>query len=431
MSSCRSTLVWARIHTARHVSRTASKLIASLALAFFTCIAIQTAQAQRYTVIHNFTGQQDGAFPFTGVTIDAGGNLYGTAFGGGDAGFGTIYSLNPSGSGWVFSRLYSFSGVSDGAGPFARLVIGPNGAFFGSTAEGGGGPCTTGYRGCGTVFELQPPMTVPAHAVNSWNVTTLYRFSEDDGAYPQGELTFDDAGNIYGTTVNGGGDGWGTVYKLTNSSGGWSSNVIYQVQNNGDGQYAWGGVVFDATGNLYGVFSGGGPYGFGAVFELTPSGSGWRESTVHGFSFVSHDGASPQTGLIADRSGNLYGTTVHDPTGGGTAFELSNSSGDWSYNFLYGFRGGIDLGPYDSLVMDSAGNLYGTTFGDGRYGAGSVFKLTRSSGGWTYTSLHDFTGGSDGGNPVSKLTFDSDGNLYGTASDGGAHGKGVVFEITP
>jgi len=431
MSSHRRMLVWAPVHMLRSISRSTNSLIAGLALAFLVFTTIQTAQAQRYTVIHNFTGQRDGAFPFTGVTVDASGTLYGTAFGGGDAGFGTLYSLNPSGSGWIFSRLYSFSGDNEGAGPFAPIVLGPNGAFFGSTAVGGGGPCTTGYRGCGTVFELQPPMTIPAQATSSWNVTTLYRFSGDNGAYPQGELTFDGAGNIYGTTVNGGSAGWGTVYSLTHNSGGWSGNTIYQVQNNGDGQYAWGGVVFDAAGNLYGVFSGGGPYGYGAVFELTPSGSGWSESTIHGFHFSGHDGASPQTGLIADHSGNLYGTTVHDSTGGGTVFQLSSSGGGWSYNFLYGFTGGIDLGPYDSLVMDSAGNLYGTTFGDGRYGAGSVFKLTRSSGGWTYSSLHDFTGGNDGGNPVSTVSFDADGNLYGTASDGGAYGKGVVFKITP
>jgi uncharacterized repeat protein (TIGR03803 family) len=124
------------------------------------------------------------------------------------------------------------------------------------------------------------------------------------------------------------------------------------------------------------------------------------------------------------------GSTVHSVGGGGIVYKMT-AGGDWTYDFVYNLTGGINLGPYDKLVMDSAGNLYGTTFADGRYGLGSVFKLTHSSGGWTYTSLHDFTGGSDGGNPISSLVFDSDGNLYGTASDGGAHGVGVVFQVTP
>ncbi len=413
-------------HTTGAKRSQSHSILASFVLALLIIAGAQITQAQTYKVLHDFTGQQDGASPVTGVTLGADGNLYGTTFGGG-AGFGTIYMLDPPGPGWTFSLIYSFQGGSDGAGPFSELVIGPNGAFYGTTSAGGSG---CGQGGCGTVFELTPPRRAPSTAVVNWSDTVLHSFSGSDGAYPQGELTFDQAGNIYGTTVNGG-NGWGTIYSLTRSGGGWSGNVLYRAQNRGDGQYPWGGVTFDQAGNLYGVFSGGGPRGYGAVYELSPSGSGWTESTVHAFSFSGNDGATPQGHLIVDQSGNIYGATVHSATGGGTAFELTKSDGGWSYNFLYGFNGGIDLGPYDRLTMDSAGNLYGTTFGDGRYGAGSVFQLTRSGGGWTYKSLHDFSGGADGGNPVSSLTLDSAGNIYGTASDGGAYNKGVVFQITP
>lgn len=141
-------------------------------------------------------------------------------------------------------------------------------------------------------------------------------------------------------------------------------------------------------------------------------------------------------GLIFDPSGNLIGSTAIAGSGGtGTVFELTPSGNTWAFDLLYSFVGNFD-GPRGSLIMDSAGNLYGTTVGAGQYSKGSVFKLTPSSGGWTYTSLHDFTGGSDGGYPIGNVTFDASGNLYGTASSGGTgtacyEGCGVVWKITP
>ncbi len=397
-------------------------------------ITAKPAQAQSYRVIHDFAGGQDGASPFTGLTIDAGGKIYGTAFSGGTHGGGTVFSMNSTGAGgWILSPLYSFAGGSDGAGPVTRLAIGPDGALYGATSAGGGANCIdyNGNQGCGTVYQLRPPLRSPASAIAYWSPNVLFRFSGSDGAYPEGDLTFDQAGNIYGIAINGGGPGWGLVYELTRSGGGWTEDVLYQAQNDGDGQYPWGGVTFDSAGNLYGVFSQNGPAGYGAIYKLAPSGGSWSESTVHGFTYHGNDGANPQGGLIRDSAGNLYGTTVHDPTGGGTIFELTPSGGNLSFNVLYGLTGGIDLGPYDKLVMDASGNLYGTTFGDGHYGYGSVFKLTHSGGSWSYTSLHDFTGGSDGANPMCSLVFDASGNLYGTASGGGAHNAGVVFQITP
>jgi uncharacterized repeat protein (TIGR03803 family) len=390
------------------------------------------ARAQNFQVIYNFTGGEDGGNPFTGLTIDAAGNIYGTAFTGGMNGYGTVFSLDNDGSGWVLSPLHSFAGGGDGEGPASRLIVGPNGLLYGTTSAGGGGPCSdsNGNQGCGTVYTLQPPPRAPASVLVSWSSNVLYQFQGSDGAYPQGDLSFDSAGNIYGTTVNGGSADWGVVYSLTHSDGGWAQSVLYQATDNGNGQYPWGGVAIDSSGNLYGTFSENGSGGYGSVYKLTRSGSGWSESTIHSFTYQGNNGAAPQGGLIFDQAGNLYGTTVHDSTGGGTVFELTSSGNNWNYDYLYGFNNGIDIGPYDKLLMDAAGNLYGTTFADGRYGYGSVFKLTRSGGGWNYTSLHDFTGGSDGLNPVCRLEFDSSGNLYGTASGGGAYQNGVVFEIT-
>lgn len=420
-----------RWHLARSIRSAALVLLALIAIV--TAMG-PTALGQTFTVIHNFTGGVDGANPSAGVTIDANNNIYGTTFAGGGVGrFGTVFSLDNDGGGWTLDVLYAFAGGQDGAGPAARLIIGQDGILYSTTSAGGGGPClqSNGYRGCGTVYSIRPPAQAPATVVFDWSSTILYRFSGSNGSYPQGELTFDQAGNIYGTTADGGSAGLGLIYSLTPSNGGWAQSILYQPQGNGDGAYPWNGVVFDQSGNLYGTFTDNGPHGYGAVYELAPSGSGWSESTIYGFTYQGNDGANPQGGLIIDQSGNLYGSTVHRAAGGGTVFELVPSGGGWSYDFIYGLSGGIDLGPYDKLLLDSSGNLYGTTFGDGRYGYGSVFKLAPSGGGWNYTSLHDFTGRSDGANPTCRLAFDSSGNLYGTASSGGAYAKGVVFQITP
>ena len=357
--------------------------------------------------------------------------MYGTSFGGGQKN-GTVFSLNGNAGSWVLTTMYSFQGGNDGAGPTGALVVGPDGALYGTTSSGGGGPCVSesGYLGCGTVYALRPPARSPATVIYSWTSTILYRFSQTDGSDPQGQLAFDSAGNIYGATMGGGNAGVGLIYKLARSSGGWTQDILYEAQGNGDGAFPWDGVVLDESGNLYGVFSQNGPDNYGAVYKLSPSGSGWQESTIHSFTFQGNDGSFPQSGLIFDSSGNLFGTTMHDANGGGTVFELERSGG-WSYNFAYGLSGGIDLGPYDKLTLDAEGNLYGTTYADGAYGYGSVFKLTHSGSGWTYTTLHNFTGGSDGANPICQLVFDSSGNLFGTTINGGADKKGVVFEITP
>jgi uncharacterized repeat protein (TIGR03803 family) len=269
-----------------------------------------------------------------------------------------------------------------------------------------------------------------------WTETVLYRFAgSPDGAQPTGDLTFDQFGNLYGTTAQGGkplrcgGPGCGTVFMLTPSGGNWTESVLYQFSGGTDGSFPDGGVVLDTSGNLYGTTCCGGAHNAGTVFELTPSASGWTESLLYTFQ-GSTDGKEPATGLMFDTLGNLYGSTLMAGAhSGGTVFELTPSGTGWTFSLLSSLQG--SLGPYGALTMDAAGNLYGTTFQDGLHLYGSAFELTSSAGTWTYSSFHDFTDGNDGGFNVSNLVFDSGGNIYGTAAYGGVHGSGVIFQITP
>jgi uncharacterized repeat protein (TIGR03803 family) len=399
-----------------------------------TSVATQVAQAQTFNVIYTFAGQNDGANPYAGVTIDRAGNLYGTTYAGGNAGNGTVFQLKRKGAGWILSPLYNFAGGNDGAQPRARVVIGPDGGLYGTTYTGAGTGC--GGTGCGTVFNLRPPLSACIAAVCPWKETVLYQFTGGtDGGQPLGDLVFDQAGNIYGTTQQGGVPntcaklGCGVVYELTRSGGTWTESAIYQFAGGADGQVPNSGVVFDQSGDLFGTTVNGGSSNFGTVFELIPSQSGWTHKVIYNFQNLS-DGKLPNSGVTFDASDNMYGTAVFGGTGnGGTVFELTPSGADWTANVVYGLTGGA--GPFGNLSVDASGNLYGTTWEDGDYAVGSVIKLMPSNGSWIYESLHDFTGGNDGKLSLSNLVFDASGNMYGTAAYGGASGYGVVFEITP
>ena len=411
-------------------------MVAALALAIVLGLSFVTpaVQAQTFNVLHNFTGGGDGASPGAGLTMDKGGNLYGTTESGGASGpngYGTVFKLAHTRSGWALTPLYSFAGNEDGASPAARVIISPNGTLYGTTSYGGGSGC--GGIGCGAVFNLRPPMNASTNALTGWTETVLYRFTGGaDGAFPTGDLVFDQGGNIYGTTETGGSFQMGTVYELAPSKGGWTENVLWTFSGGNDGGKPAAGVILDDAGNLYGTTQIGGANGFGSVFQLAPAGSSWSQSIVHSFQNGS-DGANPAGGLIFDPSGSLYGTTTSKgKSGGGTAFKLvPQQNGSWAFSVLYAFAGQGGGGPQASVAMDAAGNLYGTTYKDGASGSGSAFRLTPSNGGWTYTGLHDFSSGSDGANPVSSVTLDANGNLYGTAFAAGGYGYGVIFEILP
>jgi uncharacterized repeat protein (TIGR03803 family) len=391
------------------------------------------SQAQTYGSLHYFRNVPDGWQPWGGLTIDRAGNLYGTTQYGGTYGYGLIFKITKEGSNWVVTPLYSFPNPahgSDGAVPMARLTFGPDGSLYGTTSVGG--------TGWGTVFNLKPPVGVCRSSGCPWKETVLYRFTGgNDGGRPESPVAFDQAGNIYGTTVYGGSANDGVVFKLTRSGSAWTEAVLHSFTGSPDGAAPAGGVTFDAAGNVYGTATSGGGFDDGIVYRLTNSGSGWTEDILHSFDY-NDDGAGPFGGVIFDNAGNLYGTTAHSSDGNGTVFQLTPSGGSWNYSLLYQLTGEAPLaGPFGTLVMDAAGNLYGTTFYGGdvygvscEYGCGRVFELSPSSGGWNYRELYDFTQADAGKFPSDGVVLDTNGNLYGMGSGIGDFTGGGVFEIT-
>jgi uncharacterized repeat protein (TIGR03803 family) len=416
----------------RNISGRTSAVALTLATLFaLTIIASQSAQAQTFNVIYAYAGHGTSAHAIGGLTLDRRGNLYGTTAWGGPYGApGTLYELKRSGSSLVYSDLHNFGNGPDGNFPWDAPIFGPNGTLYGTTNGGG-------ENGEGTVFNAQPPATICPSVSCPWDETSLYSFTRlSDGGNPQSGIIFDSQGNIYGSNVNGGA-GYGVVYKMTPSGEGWNYQVIYTFTGGQDGANPEGQLLLDSSGNLYGTattggLSGCGNFGCGTIYKLSPSGSGWTETTLYSFRDGT-DGAQPTGGLIADSAGNLYGATSgSDVSGGGTVYELTPNGANWTFNLLYDLPGN-GPGPMENLARDSAGNLYAATWGDGAYGQGNVFKLTPTNNGWVFTTLHDFTGAADGSNALGALTIDSNGVVYGTTYDGGAAdcACGVVFEVTP
>ncbi len=285
----------------------------------------------------------------------------------------------------------------------------------------------------GTLFNLKPPAhVVCATALCPWTEIILHSFAGDDtdGSYPFGSVVFDSQGNLYGTTYGGGTYDAGAVYKATRSGGTWNVSVIYSFGIYNDGYEPISELVLDSAGNLYGTTYQGGAYGWGTVFELSPSEGGWTETVLHSFAGCESDGCYPIAGLAFDRAGNLYGATwglQNDVPG--TIFELLPQGGGWNFTTIYTLAGG--LGPRHTLAIDTAGNLYGTSENGGTYGFGNTFELSLTNGGgWTYTDLHDFTGGNDGDCPVGGVAATGPGGyLYGTTAYGGAGRDGVIYQI--
>lgn len=391
--------------------------------------------ASHYKVLHSFKGP-DGANPMASLIFDAAGNLYGTAEGGGAFGGGTVFKLTPSSNGsWAESVLYSFCSLpfcDDGGAPAGTLIFDGAGNLYGTTAINGG-----------VVFELKP------NADGTWTESVLHSFSgSPDGLVPSGALVFDAAGNLYGTTAYGGSGpplacgnnpviGCGTVFRLTpNSDGTWTESILYNfcsVTNCADGWGPSGGLTFDASGNLYGTTGAGGASNNGVVFKLAPQSDGsWIESVILKFSGFP-GGDTPVSQLIIDAAGKLYGTTLLGGIRGagyGVVFKLTpNANGTWSERILHTFLDQPSANPRAALILDAAGNLYGTTANDSASGYGTVFKITPQR---CYTALHTFAA-TTALRPFGGLVLDSAGNLYGTASQcgSGTGCQGVVFEIIP
>lgn len=432
-----------------------STSIVALVLAFIAggVITVPAAQAQTFTVLHEFTGGGDGSEPYPNLVMDSAGNLYGTAAAGAHSGCrsyplvgcGTVFKMEHRGTGWEFDPLYAFTGEPDGANPVGALAIAPDGTLYGTTDAGGNGTCSdTWGSGCGTVFHLQPRPTACAFVPCPWDETVLYRFGGGaDGNDPWAGVVLDSAGDLYGTLYQGGAFFGGVAYELARFGSGWTESTVHSFTGGNDGSGPTSVLIFDGNGNLYGTteFGGGSGYcdngGCGSVFELTPSSSGWDSQVLYNFPGLSNN--IPVGGVIFDPAGNLYGTFVDGANG---IFELSPSNGSWNYALLYSDGGRLELESFFSpLTRDASGNLYGTSGFGGDYtncvyGCGFVYKLTPSAGGWTFTQLYAFTGLDDGSFPHGGVVVDSNGNIYGTTTSGGTNNCvyqncGVVWEITP
>lgn len=420
-------------HPQQWKSRTSSRTTATLlALTLaFTLAALLTprAQAQTYTVLYTFTGGADGGWPYSGVILDKAGNLYGTTEVRGDVsacglfhGCGVVYKLDPSGKETV---LHTFEGGSDGRQPqWGNLFRDKAGNLLDTTVYGG---VNDGYNGLGVVYKLS----------KAGKETILHRFAggANDGEEPQTGLIQDKDGTFYGTTAAGGSGPFnecGTVFKMSMSG---KITILHSFVIS-DGCQPIGGLVMDAAGNMYGMTSSGGSAGLGTVFKITKTG---KVTTLHAFA-GQPDGALPLGILVLDKAGNIYGTT---PGGGnpncttaqqgcGVVFKIDRHGKE---TILHSFLAPDGGQPYAGLLLDAAGNLYGTTSGFAAHNWGSIFKLDKKG---TFTKLYDFTGGADGGFPFAALTQDKAGNFYGTANLGGlaggcdeGNGCGVVFKLTP
>lgn len=379
-----------------------------------TALAAPAAQAQTFTVLHNFTGGADGEAPTAALTPGGAGTFYGTASGDGLYGYGNVFKLVQHTGSWSLLPIYSFKNDYDGANPLSPVTIGPDGSLYGTTIGY--------YDGQGTLYKLQPLPTPPPSPLTPWQFTLLQTFTGLNGDQPlYGSLIFDQAGNLYGTTQFGGGYGaMGTVWEASPSGSGWTETVLAAFTIPSNGPYS--NVVFDDAGNLYGTTGTGSD-----IFELSPSGSGWTTTIVH--TFDGRDGSLAYGGLIKDQAGNLYGGTANGGPACGVVYELSPSAGGWNFQVIYRFTC-QGQGIYGDLTLDAAGNLYGVRYSGGAHGDGQLFELTPSNGSWIFTDLHDFTG-SDGIFAIGAVVLDADGNIFGTSSFGGAYGRGTVWEYTP
>src|SRR5579872_889596 len=382
-----------------------------------------------------------GSQPASDLVADSAGNLYGTAYSGGALGRGTVYEFTPPptpGGAWTETTIYTFHGQPDGSNPNGGLVLDKVGDLYGTTQIGG-------IMGSGTVFELSPP----SEPGGAWTETILYAFPgfPGDGGNPFAPVIIDTAGNLYGTT-NGGGTGTfgakGTAFELSPPSqpgGNWTESILYNFGAfQADGGLPEAALTFDFAGNLYGTTVAGGTSDSGTVFQLAPqAGGSWTEAVLHNFGSIPSDGSNPVAALTLTPSGALIGTTEAGGTNKsfGVIFALSPPSspgGQWHYGIPHRFTGGADgWSPQSRLTLLPGKNpiIYGTTTRGGTTNEGTVYQLIPPppGGNWTETPVYNFTGGSDGGRPQGGVIVRGFA-LYGTTTDGGTHGQGTAFRLS-
>jgi uncharacterized repeat protein (TIGR03803 family) len=388
------------------------------------------AQASGFIQVDYGFGGSPAGYATSGLVADSSGNLYGEVSTNNNCSCGLVYKLSPQPGGtWQFAPIHEFTGP-DGLEPQGGLIFDSSGNLYGTTYGGGA-------TGNGTVFVLHPTETGWAEKVlYSFGTTT------NDVLNPYASLTMDSSGNLYGTAENGGTSllhegcdesGCGGVFKLTRTGEEFTESVLYNFTGGDDGAFPNSNVIFDSAGNLYGTTTFSNAAATGTIFELSPStGAQWTDKTLYAFTGGT-DGGEPFAGLIFDAAGNLYGTTSRDGDVGlcngpgcGTVFQLSpQTGGTWSFNVILTFNGSNGANPVSNLIIDSADNLYGTTPGGGEDGYGTVFRLSPSHNNW----VEEFVSfsGNNGVSPYGTLLLNN-GFLYGATQHGG-HGYGVVFDI--
>ena len=390
----------------------------------FLLFSIFNAQASSQKVLYTFTGGIDGAQPLqAGVVFDQAGNLYGVTQGGGAYNLGTVFELTPSPDGsWTETVLWSFTGGSDGSTPQGGLAYDGGGNVYGTTIYGG-----TINNWCGTLFlyQIQAPPGTGFELLHSFNDISR------DGCQSQSDVVYDGY-YVYGTTVFGGGRAeGGTIFR-------WGPGGEYLVWRcPGKGNWWPSGLSLFGNG-LYGTASGFG-YFPGNVFEVFGYPI-YEVRPTRSFSLKSKEGYYPMGDLATQVNEEglriMYGATYQGGVGGlGAIYQLTEKikgSDRWHISLVHSFSGSDGAYPGAGVVLDAAGNLYGTTRFGGRGNSGTVFKLTPGAKNkWTYNMLYSFTGAADGAQPTGALVFDNAGNLYGTTYAGGAYGQGVVYEVTP
>ena len=382
----------------------AAALMLAAALAF-VALTTQSAQAQTLHVLYNFAGASDGGDPYASLIRDAAGNLYSTfGYGGGTSFSGGVFKVAPDGTETV---LYSFTGGADGAFPEAALIRDSAGNLYGTTTQGGS-------DNIGVVFKVDP----------SGTETVLHSFTGGtDGVIPVGGLLRDAAGNLYGTTSQGGSSNDGILFKI-NPSG---KETILHTFSGGtnDGKYpTYTSLLIDAEGNLYGVTEEGGSADGGILYKLSKTG---KLTILHSFTGGTTDGCNVLGAPFRDAAGNFYGTTSSCGTHTlGTVWKVNKYGKE---KVLHSFAGGTGDGEYPlaGVTVDAKGNVYGTTSVGGASNFGTVYKVSKSG---QFTLLHSFNG-TDGKNVYGGLVQNTRGTLFGTAQNGGTIGYGTVWKIIP
>jgi uncharacterized repeat protein (TIGR03803 family) len=422
----------------RRICRSLSaRFLGAVALLFAGGVINAVPARPTTQVLLRFSGV-NGATPQSALVIGADGALFGTTTVGGNFSSGMVFKLTPPATGqtlWTETHLRDFcatNGCVAGTLPLAGLTPDGTRGFFGTASAGGA-------HGNGTVFRLRRP----APGMTGWSLTVIHAFCGDqncrDGGAPAAAVLRGPGNVLYGTTFTGGAHSYGAVFSITPPAAGgteWRYAVIHDFAFH-DGAGPLGSLTFGPAGELYGTTSQAGAHGYGTAFRLAPPAArtaDWAFSVIYQFCAKRScvDGSDPSSGLLRGKDGTLYGTTLSGGSGGwGTVYALLPPD-HRSERVLHNFAFSDGAAPVGGLIGDRSGALYGTTSLDGAYGYGTVFKLASNSGkGWVETVLHDFVGG-DGDQPVANLVLGKDDVLYGTTEfGGGASNDGVVFRVMP